>query len=63
MNVTVLWSDEAARAHGAETTWSSIASVEATPQELKLHPDNGADPVVVDRDYVVAYHRIETSSD
>ena len=57
MHVTVLWTHAAAQAHGPETTWTGIASVEATPQELRLHPSDGSAPVVVDRTHVVAYNR------
>lgn len=61
MHVTVLWTHAAAQAHGTETTWTGIASVEATPAELRLHPADGTAPVVVDREFVIAYNR--TSSE
>lgn len=57
MHVTVLWTHDAAQAHGSETTWTNIASVEATPQELRLHASDDSPPVVIDRTHVVAYNR------
>jgi len=57
MHVTILWTQTAAAAHGSETVWTNISSVEATPQELRLHAQDGSPPVVVDRDHVVAYNR------
>jgi len=59
MHVTILWTQAAAQAQGSETTWTNISSVEATPQELRLHPGDESPPVVVDRDHVVAYNRTE----
>jgi len=49
MNVTVHWDAEAAEAQGRETTWGGIDWVEDYPDELKLHPTDGDQPVVVDR--------------
>lgn len=57
MHVTILWTHAAAQAHGAETTWGGITSVEATPAELNLHTADDSPPVVIDRDHVVAYNR------
>jgi hypothetical protein len=60
MQVTVLWSGEAAEAQGRETTWHNIDWVEEHPDELKLHASDSDHPVVVDRDYVLAYNRTDT---
>ena len=62
MQVTILWTHAAAQAQGQDTTWTGIADVEATPAELKLHPQDGTDPVVVDREYVIAYNPTETDA-
>jgi hypothetical protein len=59
MKVTVLWTGEAADAQGRETTWSGIEWVEDYPDELKLHPADDEHPVVVDREHVLAYNRME----
>ena len=60
MKVIILWAAPAAEAQGQETTWSGIDAVEETPAELKLHTDGDAYPVVVDREYVIAYNRVRT---
>ena len=60
MQVTVLWTGEAAEAQGRETTWHNIDWVEEHPDELKLHASDSDRPVVVDRDYVLAYNRTDT---
>jgi len=59
MQVTVLWTGEAAEAQGRETTWTGIEWVDAHPDELELHPTDSEPPVVVDRDHVLAYNRTE----
>jgi hypothetical protein len=59
MQVTVLWDGDAAAAQGRETTWGGIDWVDAYPDELELHPEDGSDPVIVDREHVIAYNRTE----
>ena len=60
MQVTVLWTGKAADAQGQETTWAGIEWVEESPSELRLHASDSDHPVVVDRDYVLAYNRTDT---
>jgi hypothetical protein len=59
MHVTVLWTHAAAQAHGPETTWTGIASVEERMDSLRLHKQADAPPVVVPLANVAAYNRIE----
>lgn len=59
MKVTLLLTGDAATAHGTEMSWGGIASVESSPAELKLHPEDGSAPVVIDREHVLAYNRTE----
>jgi len=59
MIVTIMWTGDAAAAHGRETEYHGVASVEEHPNELRLHTDEESPPTVVDRDYVVAYSRYE----
>jgi hypothetical protein len=59
MIVTIMWTAEAAEAHGRETEYTGVSAVEEHPDELKLHTDGNSPPTVVDRDYVVAYNRYE----
>jgi len=59
MIVTIMWSAEAAEAHGRETEYHGVVGVEEHPDELKLHTGDDTPPTVVDRDYVVAYSRYE----
>jgi len=57
MIVTIMWTAAAAEAHGRETDYRGVTAVEQHPDELKLHTDDDSPPVVIDRDYVVAYNR------
>jgi len=59
MHVTIMWIGEAADAQGRETKWTGIDWVEEHPDELRLHTEEGDHPVVVDRDYVIAFNRTE----
>lgn len=64
MHVTVLWTHAAAQAHGPETTWTGIASVEESMDTIRLHKtDADAEPVVINRDLVVAYNRVDPGVD
>lgn len=63
MHVTILWTHDAAQVHGAETEWTNIDSVDATPTELRLYPRDDSPPVVIDREHVVAYNRTHTEPD
>jgi hypothetical protein len=54
-----MWTGEAADAQGRETKWTGIDWVEEHPDELLLHTEEGDHPVVVDRDYVIAFNRTE----
>jgi len=62
MIVTILWTAEAAAAHGRETEYRGVTGVEQHPDELKLHTDDDSPPVVIDRDYVVAFNRFDPES-
>lgn len=59
MIVTIMWTAEAAQAHGRETEYRGVTAVEQYPDELKLHTEDGSPPVVLDREYVVGYNRYE----
>lgn len=61
MIVTIMWTADAAEAHGRETDYSNVTAVESYPQELKLHTEDDSPPVVIDREYVVAYNRYGSS--
>ena len=63
MHVTILWTDAAAQAHGPETTWTGIDSVEQTMDMLHLHKQTDGPPVVVPLANVAAYNRIDVETD
>jgi len=62
MIVNIMWTAEAAAAHGRSTEYRGVTGVEQHPDELKLHTDNDTPPTIIDRDYVVSYSRYEVDT-
>lgn len=63
MRVTILWTADAADAHGSTTEYHGVTGVQADPGELRLHTEDSNPPTVIDRDYVVAYHRFHDTDE